>query len=630
MSAANERQTPLGAPPTASPYICLSIQCEGLYRVGAQPHSFASISEQSVYTRAAERMRFVTPPPNLLPSMSGGTIGSDVDPLLPHVCVSETASSPFPSIKRFEAARRAALELEKTQAKSHRWSSAEPAMKLDEGAAAVSALSSELAPSGSLLAQRTYCHDYEDHRRKEHMGATEATPHGDRAEQTVGSSLKGSPQSPSPSLQLIFPSPVLLRAVAQLVLTLQASTSTSAARFTLAQYRGVQLLPWRTSLHKKESLASSTSPLSPEAVVVSILPQVVADCVSSRAQEASGQFRSHLSASVEDKKNATLYVLTPTSVPPAPMVRRGVKREREEAQQGAKEEGTAWSAHSAAIVAGGVLCERLLTTTEASRTQTAPVHYAAVSADTFEGWVPHIEKTDSSLAPTSSTASCVPETFLYQEESAWITEGIFNPLFSLPWAPPSENGSGGPSTAQTTFLKTSSFLFLSFLVHRSWCAHVHLAVTQQMTAHRLLSKIEQHAGSPEMTVTEVHVTRLPPVQEVRRSPQYEWRSALVYRIHDKQAVGRTASSAMSPIEGSEGVCETAAAIGTTTKSLLHTPVLWWLTVLVVNRNAQLQWFTCNTSLAACAGADSAPTLWHNAHEDIREGSGTLDDLLQRL
>ncbi|CBZ30260.1 conserved hypothetical protein [Leishmania mexicana MHOM/GT/2001/U1103] len=641
MSAASERQNALAPPSTAaSPYICLSTQCDGLYHVGALPHSFASISEQSVYTRAAEQLRFVTPPPNLVPSVSERTtssnaaarcerVGNDVNPLLPHVCMSAQPPQPFPSIECFEAARRAALVQAERRATAHRWSSTAPAMRSGEGAATTSALLSGLVPSGSLLAQRTYRHDYEDHRCNKHMGATAAAPPGVAAEQTVGSLLKDSPQTPLPSSQLIFPSPVLLRAVAQLVLTLQASASTSAARFTLAQYRGVQLLPWRKCLHKaKEPAATSTPRLFPEAVVVSVLPQVVADCVASRVRATPGQITAPPSASVEDENSATLYVLTPSAGPPALMGTRGAKRAREEAQGGVTQEGKAVSAASAAIVAGAVLCERLSTTTEASRAQTAPVRYAVVSADAFEGWTPTIGRSDASPPPTPSTASCVSETFLYEEESAWITDGIFHPLFSLPSTPlakpaavadanasTGENSSGGQSTAHVTFLKTSAFLFLSFLVHRSWCAHVHSAVTQAVAAHQLPSKIEQRAGSPGLTFTGTHVTRLPPVQEVRRSPQYEWRSALVYRVYGKKAAERGA----------------ALAIGIAAESLLHGPVLWQLTVLVVNRNVQLHWCMHNTSLAASVGADSAATsLPHDAHEDILEGSGTLDDLLQRL
>ncbi|CAC9537545.1 conserved hypothetical protein [Leishmania infantum JPCM5] len=572
-------------------------------------------------------------------------VGNDVDPLLPHVCTSAQPLHPFPSIEYFEAARRAALVQAERRAKAHRWSSTEPTMGSGEAAATASVLLNGLVPSGSLLAQRTYRHDYEGHRCKEHMGATAAAPPGDAAEQTVGSLLKDSPKTPPPSPQLIFPSPVLLRAVAQLVLTLQASASTSAARFTLAQYRDVQLLPWRRSLHEaKEPAASSAPRRFHEAVVVSVLPQVVADCVASRARAAPGQTRSSLSASVEDGNSATLYALTPSAGPSALMGTRGAKRAREEAQGETTQEGKAVSAASAAIVPGAVLCERLSTTNEAPRAQTALVRYAAVCADAFERWVPPIGKRDASPPPTPSTASCVPETFLYEEESAWMTDGIFYPLFSLPLkplaepavvaggnAPAGENNSSGQSTANVTFVKTSAFLFLSFLVHRSWCAHVHSAVTQAMAAHQLPSKIKQRAGSLGLTFTGTHVTRLPPVREVRRSPQYEWRSALVYRVHGEREAERAASNAVCRIEGDEGVRGAALAIGIAAESLLCGPVLWQLTVLVVNRNAQLQWCMHRTSLATCVGADSAATsLPHDAHKDILEGSGTLDDLLQRL
>ncbi|CAG9581955.1 conserved hypothetical protein [Leishmania major strain Friedlin] len=572
-------------------------------------------------------------------------VGNDVDPLLPHVCISAQALHPFPSIECFEAARRAALVQAERRVKAHRWSSTAPAMGSGEGAATASALLNGLVPSGSLLAQHTYRHDYEDHRCKEHMDPTAAAPPGDAAEQTVGSLLKDSPRTPPPSPQLIFPSPVLLRTVAQLVLTLQASASTSAARFTLVQYRDVQLLPWRRSLHEaKEPAAPSAPRLFREAVVVSVLPQVVAHCVASRVQATPGQTKSLPSASVEDESSATLYALTPSAGPPALMGTGGAKRAREEAQGGTTRGGKAVSSASAAIVAGAVLCERLSTTTEAARAQTAPVRYAAVSVDAFEGWIHPIGKRDASPLPTPSTASCVSETFLYEEESAWMTDGVFHPLFSLPLTPlaepaavaganasAGESGSSGQRTAHATFLKTSAFLFLSFLVHRSWCAHVHSAVTQAMAAHPLPSKTKQRAGSPGLTFTGTHVTRLPPVQEVRRSPQYEWRSALVYCAHGERAAERAASNALCGIEGDEGVRGAALAIGIAGESILCGPVLWQLTVLVVNRNAQLQWCMHRTSLATCVEADSAATsLPHDAHKDILEGSGTLDDLLQRL
>ncbi|KAG5493133.1 hypothetical protein GH5_01870 [Leishmania sp. Ghana 2012 LV757] len=632
MSTVKEQQRTAAAPPAAtSPFICLSTQCDVLYRVGALPHSFAFISEQSVYTRAVEQLRYATPSPNVLLAAGGRFAGSDAaapcqgsgDDVnsLPHVYINSQPPNPFPFIQHFEAVQRAAREQEERRAKAHHRSSTAPVKGSGDEAKNPPTKQEELLSSGPLLAQRTYRHDYEYRGREGHSNTTAAAPHGDAAEQTAGSLFKDSAPVSSPSLQLVFPSPVLLRAVAQLVLTMQASSSTSAARFALAQYRGVQLLPWRASLHEVQELAAPSTPrLSPEAVVVSVLPQVVIDRATTRARATSGQLSSPDSHFVEVKDSATLYALVPLSGPHAQSGTQGVKRAREEAP-GAILGGAAVNATTAAVVAGAVLCERLATTTEASAAQTISVRYAAVTADGFEGWMPRSGEGKSSPSPTPSKGPCVAEPVLYEEESTWMTDGVYRPLFSLPLASPaetsvaggakapaSENSSSGQSTTHAAFVKTSAFLFLSFLVHHSWCVHVHSVIAQALAAHRLPSNIGQQIGSAGLAFTVSHVTCLPPVQEVRRSPQYEWRSMLVYRRYDKQTAG-----------------------GTAVPPLRHGPALWQLAILVVNRKAQLQWSMCDASPVADIGADSAAASSRpNEHEGIWDRSGSLDDLLHQL
>ncbi|KAG5468612.1 hypothetical protein CUR178_01446 [Leishmania enriettii] len=632
MSTVKEQQRTAAAPPAAtSPFICLSTQCDVLYRVGGLPHSFAFISEQSVYTRAVEQLRYATPSPSVLLAAGERFAGSDAaapcqgpgedaNSFLPHVYINSQPPNPFPSIQQFEAVQRAAREQEKRRAKAHHRSST-ALVKGSGDEAKTPPTKHELIPSGPLLAQRTYRHDYEHRGCEGHSNTTAAAPHGDAAEQTAGSLFKDSAPFASPSLQLVFPSPVLLRAVAQLVLTMQASSSTSAARFALAQYRGVQLLPWRASLHEvQESAAPSTPRLSPEAVVVSVLPQVVVEQATTRARVTSGQLSSPDSRSVEVKDSATLYALVPLSGPHAQSGTQGVKRAREEAP-GAIQGGAAVNITTAAVVAGAVLCERLATTTEAAAAQTTSVRYAAVTADGFEGWMPRSGEGKSSPSPTPSKGSCVAESVLYEEESMWMTDGVYRPLFSLPLAspaetfvagganaPPSENGSSAQSATHAAFVKTSAFLFLSFLVHHSWCVHVHSAIAQALAAHRLPSKIEQQVGSAGPTFTVSHVTCLPPLQEVRRSPQYEWKSMLVYRRYEKQTAG-----------------------GAAVPPLRQGPALWQLAILVVNRKAQLQWSMCNASPVADIGADSAAgSSRTNEHEGIWDRSGSLDDLLHQL
>ncbi|KAI5686387.1 hypothetical protein MNV84_02958 [Leishmania braziliensis] len=641
---------------TGSPYVCLSTQCDTLYRIGSQQHNFAFISEQSVYTRAAEQLRFFTPSPKLLSSVGRPSIGSDraelckragndVDPLPPHVYMSAQPPHPFPSIERLEAAQRAALKQEEAQAKVRHRSSTASVMVSGDWAATTSALHDVLVPSGSLLAQRTYRYDYEDRRRKVRIGTTAAAPRRDTLEQTVCSSHKDSLQTSSPLLQLIFPSSVLLRAVAQMVLTLQTSSSTSAARFALAQYRGAELLPWRTRFHEvQEPAAPSTSRLSPEALVVSVLPQVVADRVASRARMSSGQLSSLRYTSRDDMDTTTLYALTPSVDLLTNMGPRGAKREREVTQR-ATQKGTAGNAAEVNVLAGTILCERLATTTEASAAQAVPVCYAAVSADEFEGWASKAGKGNASPRTLLSTAYCAPDTLLYEEESTWMTDGVFHPLFSLPLALPTDssvvadantpimehNSCSGSHTTHLTFLKTSAFLFLSFLVHRSWCVHVHSAVTQAMAAHQRPSNTEQQTGSSRLVFTGTHVICLPPVHEVRRSTQYEWKSRLIYRAHEMRTAGCATTAAVRPLESNEEVRGGALVASTATKSLHYRPVVWQLEILAVSRNAQLQWCMCNTTLAACVGAGLAVTpLPHNMDEGILNGSGTLSELLEQL
>ncbi|KAG5468201.1 hypothetical protein LSCM1_02177 [Leishmania martiniquensis] len=649
MSAAREQQSASVTPSAAaSPYICLSTQCDMLYRVGALPHSFAFISEQSVYTRAAEQLRYATPSPSLLPGVGEYSTRSDaaaprtrddeVSLFHPRVYMSPPSPNPFPPIERVEAAREAAREQAERQAKAHDRCSTAPARGSGSEAKPLSREHGGLVPSGPLLAQRTYHQDYDHRGRRGHTDTSTAAPHCDAAEQTAGSLIKDSTSTTSPSLQLMFPSPVLLRAVAQLVLAMQAS-STSAARFSLAQYRGVQLLPWRASLHEaQESIAPSTPRLPPEALVLSVLPQVVADRSAARARAASDPCSSPHTLSVPSRDAATLYALTPFAGPHAQLATRGAKRAREETQGTTQDKG-AVEDPSAVVLAGAVLCERLATDAETSAVQRIPVRYAAVTADDFEGWVPCSGEGDSSRPLAPSSASCAAEPFFYEEESTWMTDGVFCPLFSLPLAPPTETALAGDASAPTaehdssrqstthaTFVKTSAFLFLSFAVHRSWCVHVHLAVTQALAAHRLPFKAQRQAGAGELAFTGSHVTCLPPVQEVQRPPQYEWRSALVYRAYAKQASRCAAGDALRLLEGDRGVREAALARGTAAQSLRYGPALWQLTILVVNRRAQLEWGMCNASPAHSAAASLRPS----EHEGILEGSGSLDDLLQQL
>ncbi|KAG5493896.1 hypothetical protein JKF63_01728 [Porcisia hertigi] len=660
MSASGElKSAPTSFPAAASTYISLSTQCDRLYRVGALPHSFASISEQSVYTRAVEQLRFATPSPDLLLSVGRCATLSDspvpcerdvdnVDHWLPHVYMSADPPHPFPSIERFEAARRAALEEEeKKRAKAHQQFSAAPKVESGDRAAPTLAPHDGLVPSGPLLAKSTFRHDYEDHRRKAPIGASVAAAAascGGTTDQPVGSFFKDSSQTPSPSPQLIFPSPVLLRAVVQHVLTLQSSTSNSAARLLLAQYRGVQLIPWHTILDGEPRPATlSTQRLSLEAAVISVLPQVLADRVASCTRTTSGAATTPLSPE-EEKRHTTLYALTPFTGPPSGVGTRGLKRPRETSQS-AQHEGPAVYESSAAISAGAVRCERLLTTSEAFVAQIVQVRYAAVSADKFEGWLPQTRKRDASSQTTSEAAPCVAETLLYEEESAWMTDGVFNPLFSLPRQPPvevavatgadasnaEEGSSGRENTAHLTFIKTSAFLYLTFLVHRSWCAHVHSAVAQALAAHRLPSRAEKHTGSLGLVSSGTHVTCLPPAEEARRSPQYEWRSALVYRLHEKRAAGCTTSGTSGRLGGNEGVCGVGIGNATAVDSLRHGRDAWQLTILIVNRSAQLQWWMRNSSPATCVREDSVAIKSSCTDpEGLLNGSGTLDDFLQQL
>lgn len=591
--------TPATSPSLSSPFISLSTQCDALYGVAAQPHRYAFLSEQSVYSRAAEQLRFWTPSPlqaRPLPSSAPGVVASPS----PQICVVAPANPPFPTLHWLEQARKAEAA---AAAAATATSSTAQQRGHTTGPACGTARLQPLVSSGAAMAVDAFRSAFPfllsspprfRTSEREGIAAAEATGHGS----TLGvADVPPPPATPQASATLHFPSPVLLRAVAQMVATMQTSQQSTAARFALAQYRGVSLPVWRHAVEQSPSLATRADALAAqEALVLSVLPQVVADRCATKPSTGA-------QSSQESSAAAVFYSVSPvyTAEFGNTQAGRGTKRGREEGHS----DGSTAPAPLAEprVVPEAVRCARVSgwSLTADDGKAEVPLHYSAVSPETFSRLYP------SSHASTPADA----DTTVYDEEAAWLTHAVFSPLFTFPGVPQSAEPAEPPTeehrrSTHAAFVKTSAFLFLAFLVHHSWCLYIHDAVATALSARR------------GVTIDAVQVTCLPDLAAARRSPQHEWSSVLTYRFlqHKHSSNG--------------GEHDTPSS------NTAESALVGQITVRVVNRSAELTWRSWGRVVGTALGLASAPedgSLRNGGAGSAagkREGTGSLDALIQQL
>ncbi|KPA82179.1 hypothetical protein ABB37_03306 [Leptomonas pyrrhocoris] len=647
----------------ASPYVSLSTQCDLLYHIGSQPHSHAFLSEQSVYTRGAEQLRFHTPSPlqqptvqipaHNFPDESSVMINADGgQDAAPHLSTVAPPFPPFPSIRWFEEAGKAEEErqqlqlLQRSQASLSLW----PVSSTAPSSSSVQTrFSRQLVPSGTGLATSTFQSDYPVNKSSaKHRHSGESVADGPVVQEpraAVDATVREGktttpplPQASKPSLISFFPSAVVMRAVAQMVLTMQAARQQSAAQFALAHYRGEPLPAWVRAVHRNPSLLTRVeSAVLRDALVFSVLPQVVADRLAGSKHPSPLQEAQVLDFPLAEEA-AVLYNVTPhcSCAPGDGDATAGKKHRR--AEPCAETAGPVGAAAAVqAILPGAMCCTRL--SGPSSTSSSFPLRYSAMTEEAFHTL--H-ESTRGTAHQAAEVVRSAADTTVYDDESEWLTRGVLRRLFTFPATLSTNLGApGGDANAAATlpasskdatteesrrgahraFLKTNAFLFLSFLVHHCWCLTVHETVVKALTAKLAASSSAPEAAHSVSSVA-ICVTCLPHLTEVRRSPQHEWRSELTYRLLSLQDTGdNSATQAFSTFT------REAPSVST---------VVWQLTVTVVNRSAALRWhrgghLSGNVHAADVAAARETLTgaFAGRLHDGV-EGAGTLEDLRTQL
>ncbi|KPI86458.1 hypothetical protein ABL78_4489 [Leptomonas seymouri] len=643
----------------ASPFISLSMQCELLYHVGSQPHSHACISEQSVYNRAAEQLRFHLPTPSLqraspIQSHGAQTESSSTSSVYgnaeasPHVYVAPPPLPCFPPIRLFEQTRIAEEQREQQQRRQAPSSSWRTASEGNSSSSSTQArMPRQLVPSGIDLATCTFQSDFMASKAPTTYGVNNigyAERHDlQESLEVVDSTLQESvastpapPQGPNSPLAFFFRPAVVARAVAQMVLTLQASKQSSAAHFSLAQYRGIPLPAWVRAVKCDPSLLAKTeSPVFRDALVFSVLPQVVADWIADQKGSLKGQ-EDHARDLSSSERAAVFYAVTPRIGFSSSSVPMTAGRKHQRAERPAEAEGPFGAAAEPPTVFDVVGCTRLsgpsLSSLQLSLT------YCAVTPEDLQ--TPHPSSCDTAHQSAKALGNAV-DSIHYSDEAEWLTHGVLHRLFTLPTTPSrSASATGGdnaaavllalpkdvPSkeqreSAHTVFLKTNAFLFLSFLVHHSWCLHVHEAVATALEASLKERNVGQGATQKTSFVATC-ATCLPQLNEVRRSPQHEWISELTYRFYKLKGAGDESA----PQTFSTHTGKTPAA----------REWVWQLTVKVINRSAELHWYHCGRlsgcvqdAPASVAGETlTSPRAGRSA--TTVEGTGALQELMKQL
>lgn len=624
-STGNPAHAAATGPTATSPFISLAAQCDLLYCVGSQPHHYAVISEQSVFTRAAEQLRFLTPSPLTRHRASRSSPADladahDSPEASPRVCMVASPPPPFPSIRWFELSREAeemTQQQQKQQTQPQPPQSSLPLSLLSTSSGATVPLRRQLVPSGTGLATCAFQNDYPANKSslsQEQSGEGDMTAlRGEQggivassaaaAAEAAVAKLEGSAEASAAASTIVtfFPSAVLVRAVAQMVLTMQASKQNSAAVFSLARYCGASLPAWVRAAHQDPALAAKAADAAfhlRDTLVFSVAPQVVADHLAalqvSTTPQAGADAAPSTTAAAAVAAATVFYAVIPNVDTPLTSVSAtaGKKRQRSEAAEG--------SAVEPLVMPGTVSCSRISGTSPSS-SACMPISYAAMTPSTFQGLhqasrsAPHPAAGASPPSPADST--------LYDDEAEWLTHGVLRRLFTLPASPIAGPASTASERAETeesrrgtyaAFLKTNAFLLLSFLVHYSWCLHIHASVAEALAARLAAQRTAPEAAVNDGSFVAIHIVCLPQLADVRRSPQHAWTSELTYRLRRAKQRGVSASA------------KTWA---------------WQLTANVLNRNAELQW-----RLFGRLGGGACDAL----PDTTVEGSGTLDDLLKQL